>query len=198
MKKGNLFVYSGPSGVGKGTILDKIMEEDSNVYRSVSATTRSPRAGEVNGVHYYFMTEDEFLDSVGKNEFLEYVKTYNTYYGTLKKDVEDKLSEGKDVFLEIDVKGALNLRKSNIDAVYIFVAPIDISILRERLIGRGTESLEKIEERLSISSWELSKAKEYDYLLINDDLDKVCNELKTIIKASRLLIRNFDLSKYKW
>ena len=198
MKKGNLFVYSGPSGVGKGTILDKIMQEDSNVYRSVSATTRSPRPGEVNGIHYYFLTEEEFLNSVAKNEFLEYVKTYNTSYGTLKKDVEDKLYEGKDVFLEIDVKGALNLKSSGVQAVYIFVAPVDISILRERLIGRGTETLEKIEERLSISSWELSKAKEYDYLLINDDLDKACDELRTIIKASRLLIRNFDLSKYKW
>ena len=198
MKKGNLFVYSGPSGVGKGTILDKIMQEDSNVYRSVSATTRSPRPGEEHGVHYYFMTEDEFLNRVEKNEFLEYVKTYNTSYGTLRKDVEDKLFEGKDVFLEIDVKGALNLKSSGVQAVYIFVAPVDISVLRERLIGRGTETLEKIEERLSISSWELSKAKEYDYLLVNDDLDEACDELRTIIKASRLLIRNFDLSKYKW
>lgn len=198
MKKGNLFVYSGPSGVGKGTILDRIMQEDSNVYRSVSATTRSPRPNEVHGIHYYFMTEEEFSEGIRKNEFLEYVKTYNTSYGTLKKDVEDKLFEGKDVFLEIDVKGALNLKSSGVQAVYIFVAPIDIAVLRERLIGRGTETIEKIEERLSISSWELSKAKEYDYLLINDDLDKACDELRTIIKASRLLIRNFDLSKYKW
>ena len=126
MKKGNLFVYSGPSGVGKGTILDKIMDEDSNLYRSVSATTRSPRSGEINGVHYYFMTEEEFLDSVEKNEFLEYVKTYNTYYGTLKKDVEDKLSEGKDVFLEINI---LSIGDSGIILIFFLLPSILYTLL---------------------------------------------------------------------
>lgn len=181
MDKGKFIVISGPSGVGKGTICNKLINE-LNAWYSVSTTTRAPREGEVNGVNYFFVTKEEFEDKIKNGEFLEYNVYNNNYYGTSKKVVLDKMNKGINVFSEIDVNGAHNIKKIFPDALLIYIAPPSIEALRERLIGRGTESLEKIEQRLEIAKKELEEINFYDYVVVNDDIDKATNEVREIIK----------------
>ena len=180
MKKGKFIVISGPSGVGKGTICNKLFKE-LNAWYSVSTTTRSPREGEVDGVNYYFITKDEFLKKIDAGEFLEYNYYNENYYGTSKKIVLEKMNEGVNVFSEIDVNGARNIKKIFPDALLIYIAPPSMEALKERLIGRGTESIEKINQRLKIAEEEMKQVSFYDHVVINDDLDIATREVKEII-----------------
>ena len=180
MKKGKFIVISGPSGVGKGTICNRIIN-DVNAWYSVSSTTRSPREGEVDGINYYFITKEEFKKQIDEGRFLEYNIYNDNYYGTSKDMVLEKINQGINVFSEIDVNGAHNIKKIFPDALLLYIAPPSIDILRERLIGRGTESVDKINERLKIAEKELQKIDFYDYVIVNDDLDKACEEVKKII-----------------
>ncbi len=180
MKKGKFIVISGPSGVGKGTICNRLLNE-LNAWYSVSTTTRAPRDGEINGVNYFFVTKDEFENKIKEGEFLEYNIYNGNYYGTSKEIVVDKINEGINVFSEIDVNGAHNIKKVFPDALLIYIAPPSIEVLKERLISRGTESIEKINQRLEIAEKELKEVDFYDYVVINDDLDKATDEVRNII-----------------
>ena len=180
MKKGKFIVISGPSGVGKGTICNKLFNE-LNAWYSVSYTTRSPREGEVDGVNYFFTTKEDFEEKIKNGEFLEYNIYNDNYYGTSKKIVLEKMNEGINVFSEIDVNGAHNIKKIFPDALLIYIAPPSIDELRTRLINRGTESIEKINERLKIAEVELKEIDFYDYVVVNDDLEKATNEVREII-----------------
>lgn len=180
MAKGKFIVISGPSGVGKGTICNKLINE-LNAWYSVSTTTRSPREGEIDGVNYFFVSKEEFEKKISEGEFLEYNIYNDNYYGTSKKIVLDKMNEGINVFSEIDVNGAHNIKKIFPDALLIYIAPPSMDALRERLIGRGTESEEKINQRLEIAKKELEEVDFYDYVVVNDDLEKATNEVKNII-----------------
>lgn len=181
MNKGKFIVVSGPSGVGKGTIFDKIVKEMNGWY-SVSSTTRLPREGEVDGVNYFFITKENFKDKIKNEEFLEYNYYNENYYGTAKKNVLDKINSGIDVFMEVDVNGAHNIKKMFPDAILIYIAPPSIEELKRRLINRGTESIEKINQRLEIADKELKEIDFYDYVVINDDIDKATDEVRKIIR----------------
>ncbi len=180
MSKGKFIVISGPSGVGKGTICKKLFEEI-NAWYSVSFTTRLPREGEVDGVNYFFVTKDEFKKKIDEGEFLEYNYYNDNYYGTSKKKVMEKMNEGVNVFSEIDVNGARNIKKIFPDALLIYIAPPSMEALKERLIGRGTEPIEKINQRLEIAEEEMKQVSFYDHVVVNDDLDRATNEVKEII-----------------
>ena len=184
MKKGKFIIISGPSGVGKGTIYNVLLKE-LNAWYSVSMTTRDIRDGEVDGVNYYFISKDEFRKRIDEGKLLEYNIYNDNYYGTPKDKVLEKLEEGIDVFLEIDVNGARNIKKIFDDALLIYIAPPSIDILRERLIGRGTEQMETIENRLRIAEEELKQIDFYDYVVVNGDLDKAINEVREIIVSNR-------------
>ena len=179
-----LLVISGPSGVGKGTITEVLKKSD-DMSLSISYTTRKPREGEVDGIHYFFVSKDEFLNGIDNDEFLEYSNHFDNYYGTPKKFVLDKLKTSN-VLLEIDVNGALMVKKSYPDAVLIMIAPPSKDELKARLIKRGTESIDKIEERISRMEFELEKSSLYDYTVINDDLEEAIKEVKQIILSEKL------------
>ena len=178
-------MLSGPSGSGKGTIVRDYTDLNPDVYVSVSATTRNPREGERYGVSYYYMTVDEFKKNIEENGFLEHAVFCGNYYGTPRAQVEEKLAEGVDVILEIDVQGAFQVRENCRDAVLVFVVPPSYEHLKERLIGRGTESMDVIAERLRMATAELKFACEYDYLIINDDLETAVKELSAIFTAEK-------------
>lgn len=183
--RGTLFVLTGPSGAGKGTILNEVLKERDDLFVSVSATTRAPRTGEKHGVSYYFLTKDEFLKKIENGAFLEHAQYVDNFYGTLEAPVEEKLAEGFDVLLEIEVQGAKKVHEKRADAVMVFVAPPSFDELTNRLKGRGTETDDKIEKRLNTAKTELQFAKEFDYIIINDDLKKAKNELCSILTAER-------------
>lgn len=178
--KGKIVVISGPSGVGKGTICKKIMELI-NAKFSVSTTTRSPREGEVEGKDYFFVTKDEFKEKIAEGEFLEYNIYNDNYYGTSKKVILNMINVGTNALLEIDVNGAYNIKKKFPDALLIYIAPPSMEVLRQRLIDRGTEEIDVIENRLKIAEEELKRVDFYDYVIINDDLDTAINEVKECI-----------------
>ena len=179
---GKLFVISGPSGTGKGTICKRLVE-NSDMDLSISATTRKPRPGEAEGENYFFLDRETFLDEIENGGFLEYAEVYGNFYGTPKQYVLDRLSEGTDVILEIDTQGALNIKKTYPDGVLIFILPPSLQELRDRLTGRATESSEAIERRLSRTKEEISVIGQYDYFIINDDLEDAVRRTETIIRA---------------
>lgn len=179
---GTLFIISGPSGVGKSTIRNEILKMNDNLWFSISMTTREKRNSEVDGVDYYFVSKEYFKENIEKNNFLEYVEVYNdVFYGTPKDKVLDKLNNGINVLLEIDVVGALRVKENFDEAVLIFISPKDVDTLRERLIGRNTDRPEVIDERLNKAYFELSMKHKYDYIVVNDDLDKAIMEVNEII-----------------
>lgn len=183
MSKGKLFIVSAPSGCGKGTILSEVFKER-DVYYSVSATTRKPREGEINGTHYFFMSDDEFRKTISEDGFLEYASFAGNSYGTPKKAVFDKLEEGVDVVLEIETQGAFQVKKKYPEAVMIFILPPNIGELRRRLGKRGTESEEVIERRVSQAAGEIEKSLRYDYVIMNDDLEAAVKDFYTVIEAA--------------
>lgn len=188
MKKGKFIVLSGPSGVGKGTICERLMNQ-LNAWYSVSSTTRDPRPGEVDGVNYFFITREEFESQIKEGKFLEYNVYNGNYYGTSKEIVLEKINMGINVFSEIDVNGAENIKKIFPDAILIYIAPPSMEALRERLINRNTESLEKINERLNIAQEEMKKIDFYDYVVVNDQLDAAVEEVKKIIKEENIKMK---------
>lgn len=182
MKKGKFIVVSGPSGVGKGTICNRLIKELDAEY-SVSYTTRSPREGEIDGVNYNFVSKEEFEKMIQMGDLLEYNFYNGNYYGTSKSFVLDKINKGKNVFLEIDVNGAKNIRKIFSDALLIYIAPPSIEELKRRLVDRGTETIDKINERLKIAESEMKQTDIYDYVVVNDDLGKAYLEIKKIVDS---------------
>ena len=182
LHRGKLFIISGPSGTGKGTICSRLKEE-MDIEVSVSMTTRQPRTGEVNGKSYYFVTKEEFLDQIDNGGLLEYAEVYGNYYGTPKQKVLDKLEQGRDVILEIDMQGALNVKENYPEGVSIFILPPSLSLLRERLVGRGTETEEAVNMRLSKTISEISVMDKYDYYVINDEVEAATGRVKSIISA---------------
>lgn len=188
MNKGQLIVFSGPSGVGKGTVLKEFLQHRDNVSLSISATTRQPRPGEENAVHYYFLTREEFEKRIAENNMLEYAQYNGNYYGTPKDKVEEALEQGRDIILEIEVQGALLVKGKCPNALLVFVMPPSWQELRDRLTGRGTEDAETIEKRLNIAQGELKQAIHYDYILVNDQVEAAAKRLEHIMESGRCRI----------
>lgn len=185
-ERGILIVVSGFSGSGKGTLMKELLERYEDRYAlSVSATTRRPREGEVHGREYFFLSRDEFEKMIAKDELIEYAKYVENYYGTPRAYVEEKLEEGKDVILEIEIQGALKVKEKFPETLLLFVMPPSAAELKRRLEGRGTESPEVIRERLVRASEEAEGIENYEYLIINDDLDECVREMNDIINAAR-------------
>lgn len=192
-REGLLLVVSGPAGVGKGTLDKALLERHQDMKLSVSATTRAPRLGEIDGVHYFFKTEEEFKTMIERNEFLEYMHVFQTnYYGTPRSFVEEQLSRGIDVILEIDVQGAMKVKKAFPNAVMIFIAPPSMAELKSRLIGRNTETLEQIEKRFATAEKEIAMLPEYEYVVTNDVVEMAVNRMESIITAEKCKVSRSD------
>ncbi len=189
-KRGLLIVVSGPSGAGKGTVLAHTIANYPTLRYSVSVTTRKPRAGENEGVNYYFKTLEEFEELLSKGEFLEYQKVYDNYYGTPFSKVRQQLNEGYDVVLEIDVKGALEVKNKYPDAVMIFISPAKRETIEERLRGRSTESEEQLKIRTASAIEEIKQAVFYDYIVVNEDALKGAQDIIAIIEAEKCKVKN--------
>lgn len=193
-KRGLLIVLSGPSGVGKGTVRAAIFSkgEQKFVY-SISATTRLPRTGEIDGVDYFFKTREEFEQMIQNKQLLEYAEYVGNYYGTPLEYVENTLAKGKDVFLEIDVQGAIQVRELMPDGVFIFLTPPDLNELESRIVNRGTDSDEVIAKRMKTAREELELMKYYDYSVVNDTVDNAVQKIEAIIQTEHLrIVRNLD------
>lgn len=185
MRKGTLYVLTGPSGAGKGTLLSRLRQEDDRLFLSVSATTRVPRPGEIDGVHYYFLSREAFDRKVDENAFLEHACYVGNCYGTLEAPVDEKLEAGYDVILEIEVQGAMQVKRKRADAVMVFIAPPSFEELSARLHGRGTESEEKVQKRLETAKHEMACSGQFDYVVVNDEVDRAVRELQGILEARR-------------
>lgn len=185
MNKGLKIVLSGPSGSGKGTIVKELIHNEQFLL-SISATTRAPRQGEEEGVHYFFKTRDEFESMIAQNELLEYAEFCGNYYGTPKAFIEESVKNGKDVILEIEVKGAMQIKKIYPEAIFIFVVPPSLAELESRLVGRNTEARDVIEQRLNRAKEELALYNQYDYVVVNDRLVDAIDEIGCIVRAEKL------------
>ena len=193
MSKGILTVISGFSGAGKGTVVKKLLEKSDDFCLSISMTTRDPRPGEEDGISYFFVTKEKFEETIAANGLIEYAQFAGNYYGTPRKYVEEKLAEGKNVILEIEMQGARNIRKLYPDSLMLFITPPTADELERRLRSRGTETEEKIRARLSRAYEESEGIDLYDYIIINDDLDKCVSDVfESIETAKRQPVRNED------
>lgn len=189
MSQGNLYILSAPSGAGKSSLISALLASDSSTQKmvSVSHTTRTPRPGEVEGVHYYFVSKEEFESLIEQDLFLEYAKVFGgNYYGTSLPAIEENLAKGIDVFLDIDWQGAQQIRKKVPSVKSIFILPPSLPELERRLIGRGQDSEEVISERMSKAISEISHYDEYDYVIVNDDFEKALKDLQSILQSERL------------
>lgn len=195
MTKGKLFVISGPSGAGKGTICKEILEMDRNLKLSVSMTTRDPREGEIDGIHYHFADHESFKALIAEGGFIEYANVYGNYYGTPKKKVTEWLEEGSNVILEIDVQGALQVKKSYPQGVFIFILPPSIDELKKRILGRGSETEETMARRLRAALKEISSIDEYDYRVINEDLTAAIESVQAIMLAEQCKINDEEVER---
>lgn len=185
MKKGNLFVLSGPSGSGKTTLAKKLASQSANIILVISYTTRVKREGEVDGEDYNFVTIQEFKKMLKNDEFAEWAEVFGNYYGTPLYTVNDSLNDGKDVLLEIDVEGAKQIKKKFNHSVHIFILAPDMKELEQRLVRRNTDNSEEIKNRLSLADEEITKGKNYDYTVINNELNRSLAEIKKIIEIEK-------------
>lgn len=183
--RGVLVVFSGPSGSGKGTVLKEALKKDKDLSLSVSVTTRTPRDGEVDGVDYIFYSKEKFLELASQNGFLEWACFCENYYGTPRAEIEKMLDSGKNVVLEIEVQGAMKIREKCPDALLIFNLPPSMDELKNRLIGRKTDSDDVIKKRLDTAVWEISQAEKYDYILVNDEVEKAADTFLAIIAGEK-------------
>lgn len=185
MSKGTLFVVTGPSGAGKGTVLGKVLKQIDKVYYSVSATTRESRPGEIDGVHYYFVSKDGFQEMIDNKQLLEYASYAGNYYGTPTQPVDFHLNSGEDVILEIELQGAMQIKDRRKDAIFIFIAPPSLEELESRLRGRGTEDEEHVIMRLEKAKLECAAAKEFNHIVVNDVVDAAVEKMIKIILSYR-------------
>lgn len=193
--KGVLIVISGPSGTGKGTICKELMSRKlPNLELSVSVTTRKPRDGEIEGINYFFKDKAEFNNMIINDDFIEYAKVYDNYYGTPKKYVFDKINEGNDIILEIDTQGALNIKKKFNECILVFVMPPSLQELRKRITGRGTDTEADINKRLKCAHDEMLLSDNYDYIIVNDDIISAADKVQSIISAEKCRACRFDIS----
>ncbi|MDP5273360.1 guanylate kinase [Chengkuizengella axinellae] len=197
MDKGLLIVLSGPSGVGKGTVCTALRKRKPELIYSISATTRRPRDGEVDGVNYFFKEKEQFLTMIQNNELLEWAEYVGNYYGTPIQFVEDTINAGDDIILEIDVQGALKVKETFPEAVYIFLVPPSIDELKNRIEGRGTETADIIKHRLSMAQEEIELLKHYDYAVVNDKIENACSKIESIIVAEHCKRFRFIENKTK-
>ncbi len=197
VKRGAVLVLSGPSGAGKSSLVNKIIDDIGEAYFSISTTTRPMREGEKNGVHYHFVSKEEFLKGIENDEFLEYAIVHGNYYGTSLKPVKEALSQGKLVIFDIDVQGnvSVNNRLGDI-TTSVFITPPSLSELKRRLYARGTDSEEIIQNRIENAKREIQRVSEYDYLLINDDLDTAAEQLKLIAKVARMKLPTEEINEF--
>ncbi|MBN2260997.1 MAG: guanylate kinase [Clostridiales bacterium] len=184
-RKGNLFIVSGPSGAGKGTIIKETLKSNDDFKVSVSVTTRMPRNAEVEGVNYFFKTEKEFLEMIAEDKFLEYAKVYDHYYGTPKEAVLEAVERGDSVILEIDFQGAVQVKRNYPEGIFIFILPPSMVELKNRIIGRGSETDETLKKRFLSAFNEISYIEKYDYYIINDVLEDSVYSFKSIIEAEK-------------
>ncbi len=185
-EQGILIVVSGPSGCGKSTVDNMLIKERKNIIMSISDTTRAKREGEENGVDYNFITKEEFEKNIEENKYLEYAKVHsNKYYGTPSTFVNKKLKEGKDVILEIDIEGAKTIKEKRSDAVFIFIMPPSMKILKSRLVGRKTETKEQLVERFKTAYKEINEVSKYNYVIVNDKLEDSVKRMNSIIDAEK-------------
>ena len=197
-KTGTLIVLSGPSGAGQGPICNELLKQVDTLNLSISMTTRSPRGNEADGKDYYFVTKEQFEEDIKKGNFLEYAKVYNdNYYGTPKKIVEESLASGKDIILEIDIQGALEVKEKMEEGIFIFIMPPSMRELKDRLVKRNTESKDKIIERFKNAYKEINEVTKYNYIVINDEVQNAVDKVKAIILAEKCRvdrIEDFELN----
>ncbi len=190
--KGTLIVISAPSGAGKGTVISKLLEKENNLWLSVSATSRTPRTNDKEGVTYYFYSKEEFENKIKEGYFLEYAEYAGNYYGTPKKFIEEKLNKGIDVILEIEIQGAMQIKKLIPEALFIFIMPPTLEELKRRLVGRNTDSKEKIIERFKIAYKEINEVSKYNYVVVNDEVDNAVSKIQAIIKAEKCRVDRIE------
>ena len=183
-KRGLLIVISGPSGAGKGTICKELLRKN-KFFLSISATTRTPRKGEVNGVNYHFISKEDFCSRINQEDFLEYAEVYGNYYGTPKKEVLNMLEEGKDVVLEIDIQGALKVKENFSEGIFIFILPPSMEELKNRIINRGSETPESLMTRFKSAYKEINYVSKYNYAVVNDKIEEAVYKIESIIMAEK-------------
>ena len=189
---GNLIVISGPSGAGKDTIINELKKINKNICVSISMTTRSIRPGDIENVSYYFVTKEEFETRIKENKFLEYAEYNNNYYGTPKDKIIDKLNEGIDIILEIEIQGALKIKQLIPDAIFIFILPPSLKELKRRLINRNTEEIDKIIDRFKTAYQEINEVTKYNYVVVNDDINNAVEKVNSIILSERCRVDRIE------
>ncbi|MBA9086994.1 guanylate kinase [Fontibacillus solani] len=189
MSKGLLIVLSGPSGVGKGTVCNQLRQRLPELVYSVSATTRQPRLGEENGVNYFFKSREQFLEMIENDQLLEHAEYVGNFYGTPRDFVEQTIESGKDIILEIEVQGALKVKEKFSEGIFVFLLPPSLDELKGRIQGRGTENQATIDHRMSVAAGEISLLENYDYAVVNDEIDLACQRIQSIITAEHCKVR---------